>query len=66
MGILQRRRGDQQAALRHFRAARDIEPGYCEPDYWIGVASVNAGGHIACLQRAMGHAGSYAHQSNGH
>ncbi len=63
MGILQRRRGDQQAALAHFRAARAIEPGYCEPDYWIGVASVNAGARTVCLQPAIGHTVLSAHQA---
>ncbi|GLC66378.1 hypothetical protein PLESTF_000418100 [Pleodorina starrii] len=43
LGILQRRRGDHAAALSHFRRARAIEPGYCEPDYWIGISLVNSG-----------------------
>ncbi|KXZ44203.1 hypothetical protein GPECTOR_71g564 [Gonium pectorale] len=43
LGILQRRRGDQRAALGHFRAARAIEPSYCDPGYWIGVSLINAG-----------------------
>ncbi|GIL43829.1 hypothetical protein Vafri_1432 [Volvox africanus] len=43
LGILQRRRGDQGAALRHLRRARALEPGYCEPNYWIGISLVNSG-----------------------
>ncbi|GFR39826.1 hypothetical protein Agub_g319, partial [Astrephomene gubernaculifera] len=41
LGILQRRRGQQRAALGHFRRAREIEAGYCEPGYWIGVSLVS-------------------------
>lgn len=29
--------------LRHFRLARELEPGYCEPAYWIGITLVNMG-----------------------
>ncbi|GLI69944.1 hypothetical protein VaNZ11_014682, partial [Volvox africanus] len=57
LGILQRRRGDQGAALSHFRRARSIEPGYCEPDYWIGISLVNSGdprSGVAELESALG------------
>ncbi|KAG2448974.1 hypothetical protein HYH02_005728 [Chlamydomonas schloesseri] len=56
MGILQRRKGDQAAALGHFRRARAIEPGYCEPAYWIGVTLINLGqpeGGLAELEAAL-------------
>lgn len=43
-GILQRRRGDLRAALGHFERARQLEPGYCEPGYWVGVTQLNLGG----------------------
>ncbi|GIL81905.1 hypothetical protein Vretifemale_10876, partial [Volvox reticuliferus] len=57
LGILQRRRGDQSAALRHFRRARTIEPGYCEPGYWIGISLVNSGdpqSGVVELESALG------------
>ncbi|KAG2501825.1 hypothetical protein HYH03_000324 [Edaphochlamys debaryana] len=43
MGILRRRQGDMRGALEAFRRARAIEPGYCEPGYWIGLTHVNSG-----------------------
>lgn len=36
-GILERRYQAWDRALEHFELARSIEPGYCEPGYWIGV-----------------------------
>lgn len=42
-GILERRRHDLPAAIKHFELARAIEPGYCEPGYWIGLSLVNMG-----------------------
>eukprot|EP00798_Chlamydomonas_sp_ICE-L_P005877 gene5877-19013_t len=37
-GILQRRKNNYPAALNHFERAREVEPGYCEPTYWDGLA----------------------------
>ena len=45
-GILERRYQNWEAALRHFERARTIEPGYCEPDYWVGLTLVNQGKDI--------------------
>ena len=45
-GILERRYQNWEAALRHFERARAIEPGYCEPDYWVGLTLVNQGRDI--------------------
>eukprot|EP00803_Ostreobium_quekettii_P011106 evm.model.scf_344.3 EVM.evm.TU.scf_344.3 scf_344:28738-43688(+) len=42
-GILERRRMNWTAALEHFNRAREIEPGYCDPKYWIGITLVNSG-----------------------
>ena len=42
-GILERRHQNWAKALGHFRHARAVEPGYCEPTYWIGATMVNAG-----------------------
>ena len=42
-GILERRRQNLPAALSHFQLASAIEPGYCEPGYWIGITLVNMG-----------------------
>ena len=36
-GILERRYQNWDRALMHFEHARAVEPGYCEPDYWIGI-----------------------------
>ncbi len=41
--ILERRRANLPAALDHFKLARLIEPGYCEPDYWVGITLINMG-----------------------
>ena len=49
-GILQRRLQDMPRALAHFERARELEPGYCEPDYWIGVTLVNTGEWLPWLQ----------------
>ena len=42
-GILERRRRNWDKALLHFEHARAMEPGYCEPTYWIGATMINAG-----------------------
>lgn len=47
-GILARRDSDWELALEHFRRARRIEPGYCEPIYWIGITKARA-----CLFSAL-------------
>jgi hypothetical protein len=41
-GILARRVADWDTALAHFKRARQIEPTYCEPDYWAGLSLLNA------------------------
>jgi Flp pilus assembly protein TadD len=41
-GILARRTADWDAALAHFERAQEIEPTYCEPDYWAGLSLLNA------------------------
>ena len=42
-GILERRHQNWPKALRHFQLARELEPSYCEPDYWVGATMINAG-----------------------
>lgn len=42
-GILERRHKNWPKALDHFQLARTLEPGYCEPDYWVGATMINAG-----------------------
>ncbi|KAK9805000.1 hypothetical protein WJX73_010519 [Symbiochloris irregularis] len=42
-GILQRRYQKWDEAISHFERARTIDPGYCEPAYWIGLCLVNQG-----------------------
>eukprot|EP00775_Hariotina_reticulata_P006105 gene6105-6343_t len=42
-GVLQRRYLNHVAALKHFRRAQAIEPGYCEPSYWIALTRINQG-----------------------
>ncbi|KAK9811534.1 hypothetical protein WJX72_005492 [[Myrmecia] bisecta] len=42
-GILERRYMNWRQALEHFELARAIEPGYCEPDYWVGLTLINQG-----------------------
>ncbi|GAX82143.1 hypothetical protein CEUSTIGMA_g9571.t1 [Chlamydomonas eustigma] len=49
-GILERRRLDMPRALQHFNLARTIEPGYCEPDYWMGLTHINMGNTVAGLE----------------
>ncbi|MEW5299918.1 MAG: hypothetical protein WDW36_002888 [Sanguina aurantia] len=41
-GILERRRQNFPKALDHFERARQIDPTYCEPTYWIGVTHINS------------------------
>ena len=36
-GILARRYENWTGAIAHFSRAQEIEPGYCEPTYWIGI-----------------------------
>ena len=43
MGILERRHLHWQGALKHFQRAQSIEPGYCDPTYWIGLTLINEG-----------------------
>eukprot|EP00899_Mesostigma_viride_P019802 jgi/Mesvir1/27823/Mv07501-RA.1 len=40
-GILARTRGDWESCLEHMRKAKEVEPGYCDPDYWIGLTHIN-------------------------
>eukprot|EP00873_Tetraselmis_striata_P017239 jgi/Tetstr1/437503/TSEL_026182.t1 len=46
LGILMRRKFSWNMALGHFRAARTIEPSYCEPTYWYGLTLINQGQHM--------------------
>lgn len=43
LGILNRRKFNWVGALEHFRAARALEPTYCEPTYWHGLTLINQG-----------------------
>ena len=43
LGILARRRREFSLAADRFRRARAIEPGFCEPTYWLAVTAVNQG-----------------------
>ena len=36
-GIIARRYENWMGAIAHFSRAQEIEPGYCEPTYWIGI-----------------------------
>ena len=56
-GILARRTADWGAALAHFRRAKEIEPTYCEPDYWAGLSLLNANRSAPSL---VHHAETYA------
>lgn len=47
-GILARRYRAFDAALGHFQHARSLEPGYCEPGYWMGNTLVNLGQWSHC------------------
>lgn len=40
-GILSRRYARWDEAVAHFSHAQAVEPGYCEPDYWIGLTRIN-------------------------
>ena len=42
-GILERRYMNWTGALEHFSRARAIEPGYCDPTYWVGITLLNSG-----------------------
>jgi hypothetical protein len=39
-GIIARRYENWTGAIAHFSRAQEIEPGYCEPTYWIGITMV--------------------------
>ena len=41
-GIIARRYEDWDGAVAHFRRAEQVEPGYCEPTYWIGLTRVRS------------------------
>lgn len=43
LGILARRRRDYPLAVTRFERARTIEPGYCEPTYWLALTALNQG-----------------------
>lgn len=43
LGIVERRHANWGASVAHFRRALEIEPGYCEPTYHIGLTLVNEG-----------------------
>eukprot|EP00884_Botryococcus_braunii_P010950 jgi/Botrbrau1/19857/Bobra.0124s0090.2 len=45
-GVLMRRHGKWEEALEHFRLARDLEPSYCEPTYWIGITLLQQRTHL--------------------
>ena len=42
-GILYRRERDLNEAHRLFTRARDIDPGFCDVWYWIGINAINLG-----------------------
>ena len=42
-GILERRHKHWPKAPHHSPLPRTLEPGYCEPDYWVGATMINAG-----------------------
>lgn len=48
-GVLQRRLKNYTAAMEHFKLAQAIEPGYCEPTYWVGLTAMNMGNTSAGL-----------------
>lgn len=52
-GILERRLKNWDRALEHFEAAREIEPGYCEPSYWIGMTLVEANKDVEAGLKVM-------------
>ncbi|KAK9859807.1 hypothetical protein WJX84_008162, partial [Apatococcus fuscideae] len=58
LGILERRHLNWRAALKNFRRAQVIEPGYCDPTYWIGLTLINEGRNtqtgIEKLEEAVG------------
>ena len=41
-GIIARRYENWTGAIAHFSRAQEVEPGYCEPTYWIGITKVCA------------------------
>lgn len=51
-GILQRRYQAWDTALEHFTRAQEVEPGYCEPDYWIGATLVRRGRAVRRIRDA--------------
>ena len=42
-GILYRRERDLNEAHKLFTRARDIDPGFCDVWYWIGINAINLG-----------------------
>jgi hypothetical protein len=52
-GILARRTADWGAALAHFERAKQIEPTYCEPDFWSGLTLLNANRSVRQCQTLM-------------
>lgn len=56
-----RRQQRWDEALHHFHRARQIEPGYCEPSYWIGITLAAQGRNIAAAIQVV----FYRHSSKG-
>ena len=54
-GILSRRSQDWPGALAHFRRAVEIEPGYCDPQYWIGLTLVRHSWHAVPVYGYLTH-----------
>ncbi|WIA32001.1 hypothetical protein OEZ86_002854 [Tetradesmus obliquus] len=56
-GVLQRRYANFSGAMQHFKRAQEIEPGYCEPSYWIALTRINQGEvlpGIAAMRASLG------------
>ncbi|WIA11866.1 hypothetical protein OEZ85_011952 [Tetradesmus obliquus] len=56
-GVLQRRYANFSSAMQHFKRAQEIEPGYCEPSYWIALTRINQGEvlpGIAAMRASLG------------
>lgn len=66
-GILERRSANWTGALTFFERARQIEPSYCEADFWTGLTLLNAnrqvvpGRHPCWMQRARGCSAPHPH-----
>jgi hypothetical protein len=48
-GIIARRYENWTGAIAHFSRAQEIEPGYCEPTYWIGITMVRRLCAVDCV-----------------